>query len=125
MIEFIALLLLLMPLGGLWVTWKMWTWHQFYQSRFLWGLFLASISTDLASVPVAVISANRLFRGPNAPPFPQSGLLLGFSVLVLEGVFLYLVLRWRDLDKDMKVVRTGRMDETFGVNREPTDKEND
>lgn len=122
MIEIIATLLTIMPLAGLWVTWKLWSWQNFYKSRFLWGLFLASLASDVASVPIAIIAGRRLFLGRDAPPFPNSGEWLGFSLVLLESVFLYLVIRWRDLDRDMRRERKGIEDLTHSVNRPPKER---
>ena len=121
MIETIAFILGLMPLLGLWAAWKMFTWHRFYGTRFLWGLFLASMASAVAAAPVAFISIRRLLLGPTAPPFPQAAIMLGFSLILLEGVFVYLVLRWSDLDEDMKRARTGTDDSTDSTNRPPGD----
>lgn len=117
-----AVILGLAPFAGVWATWKLWNWHRFYGTRFLWGLFLASVAADIASLPVAVLSWRRLLLGPNADPLPGSVELLALALLVFEGVFVYLVLRWRDLDRDMKRVRTGAEDESSGTNLPPEEE---
>lgn len=119
LIEVLAAVLSLAPLLGAWASWKLWKWHRFYGTRFLWGLFVASIAADLAAVPVAWLSVRRLWLGPDAPPFVGSGEILGLALMVFEGVFIYLVLRWSDLDLDMQRVRTGAEDETSGTNQPP------
>lgn len=121
MIEIIIVILILLPIVGLWASWKLWKWHKFYGSRFLWGLFLTSIAVDIAGMPIAVISGRRLFLGPDAPPFPGTGEVLGISLVILQSTFLYLIWRWRDLDRDMRRERTGIQDLTHSVNRPPTE----
>jgi hypothetical protein len=123
-IEFVAAALALAPFLGGWASWRLWRWHKFYGTRFLWGLFVASIAADLAALPIAFISARRIFLGPDAAPLPGAGEALGVALIVLEGVFVYLVLRWQDLDVDMKRVREGVDDSTDSTNRPPGDTYN-
>lgn len=120
-IEVVATALALAPVLGAWASWKLWRWHQFYGTRFLWGLFLASLAADMAAIPVALLSVRRIYLGPAAPPIQGSGEMLGIALIVFEGVFVYLVLKWRDLDLDMKRVRTGIQDQTDTTNRAPGD----
>ena len=119
MIEILLFFLASIPLLGAWASWKFWQWHKFYGTRFLWGLFLSSAAADLASVPVAFLAARRLILGPGAPPFPESATLVAFSLLILEGIFVYLVFRWNDLDDDMKRARNGPEDESSHTNLPP------
>lgn len=118
----IAGILALTPVAGAWASWKLWRWHRFYGTRFLWGLFLASLAADIASLPVAFIAARRVWLGPDAPPVQGSGEILGLALLVFEGVFVYLVLRWRDLDRDMERQRYGTEDESSGTNLAPEEE---
>lgn len=124
MINLVIALLITLPIFGLWATYKLYKWHQFYGTRFLWGLFLASVVVDIAELPIAFLSARRLILGPNAPPIDYSGEILGFALIALESVFVYLVWRWRDLDQDMRIKRTGRQDESYGTNLPPKEGEN-
>lgn len=115
----VAIVLAFAPVVGAWASYKLWRWHKFYGTRFLWGLFIASVAADLAALPVAFIAIRRLVLGPEAPPFELAGVFLGCALLIFEGVFVYLVIRWRDLDHDMERVRTGTEDETSGTNQPP------
>lgn len=119
MTEAVALVLALIPLLGAWATLKFYSWYRFYGTRFLWGLFLASTSSSFASMGPAYLSVRRLIVGPDAPPFPEAVLILGTSLVILEGAFVYLVLRWKDLDNDMKRVRLGEEDESSHTNLPP------
>lgn len=106
MIEFLATLLTLLPFLGLWATIKFFRWWKHFGGRFLFGLALASAVSDVVAMPVAWIAARRLFLGPDAPPFPYSGEILGFSVIVLECVFLVLMLAWNgDLETAIELER--------------------
>jgi hypothetical protein len=118
-LEGVATALALAPLLGFWASWKLYRWHRFYGTRFLWGLFLASVAANLAALPVAFLSARRVFLGPDAPGILWAGPVLGVALIVLEGVFVYLVLRWSDLDLDMKRVRIGLEDEVNSTNVAP------
>lgn len=118
-VETIALSLALVPFAGFYATWKLYRWHQFYGTRFLWGLLLASVAANIASLPVAGIAVRRVILGPDAPAFPEGVFLLGGSLIILEGVFVYLVSRWSDLDTDLKRVRHGLEDESEGTNLPP------
>ncbi len=91
----------LTPFLGMWATYKLWRWYRFYGTRFLWGLFVTSFVSDIVSVPIAGLAIRRLIVGPDAPSVQFSGELLAISIIVLEGVFFYLVVRWRDLDASM------------------------
>ncbi len=118
-IEILAATLVVTPLLGIWASWKLWKWHQFYGTRFLWGLFLVSVAADVAALPIAFISARRIWLGPDAPPIKGSGEILGLALVILEGAFVYLVLRWADLDLDMKRVRVSPQDQTSDTNQPP------
>lgn len=122
LLEMVAALLTAAPFLGAWASWKLWKWHQFYGTRFLWGLFLASVAADIAAAPVAALSARRLWLGPDAPAIIGSGEILGLALVVFEGVFVYLVLRWQDLDIDMERVRVGLEDESEGTNLAPEEE---
>jgi hypothetical protein len=110
-VEALGVGLVLVPLAGLWASFKLYRWHQFYGTRFLWGLFLASLASNIASLPVAFIAIRRVLF-PDADPFPAAVFFLGGSLLVLEGVFVYLVARWKDLDKggDIESSPVGQME---------------
>ena len=122
MIELLGTLLLLLPFAGAWATYKFWSWHQFYGTRFLWGLFLTSVASTVASIPIAYIAGRRVFLGPDAPPFMHAALFLGVSLILLEGVFVYLVIRWKDLDEDMKRIRVSPQDEQEDANLPPEEQ---
>jgi hypothetical protein len=120
-VEALGVALAIMPIAGAYASYKLWRWHQFYGTRFLWGLFIASIAAFFASLPTAFISIRRVLLGEDAPPFPFAVFFLGASLLVLEGTFVYLVSRWHDLDLDMKRKREGVDDSTDSTNRPPGD----
>lgn len=103
--ELLMMLLLILPIGAIWASWKLWQWQRRFHSRFLGGLFIASVATDLASVPIAVLSGRRIWYGDDVSVLPGTPLILIAALVLLEGVFIYLVLRWRgELDRESGLV---------------------
>jgi hypothetical protein len=96
--DFLVLLLATVPFGAIWASVRLYRWHKRMKSQFLWGLFLASVATDVAAIPIAFIAARRALLGEEAPVLPGTALVLAGAILLLEGIFIYLVIRWRDLD---------------------------
>jgi hypothetical protein len=111
MTETIGIVLMILPFLGVWATYKLWKWWHFYGTRFLGGLVIASAAADLAAWPIAVIASRRVFLGPDAPRLEYTTELLGFSLAILEAVFIFLVLRWGDLDKEMERTEAGEVEE--------------
>lgn len=131
--QYISVVLILLPLLGLYATYKFWKWHNKHGTRFLWGLFLASIVTDLAATGVAFVATARILTPIDEPLPAWMGLMLGAFLFPLEGIFFYLVIRWRDLDKKHSIeheaigapveTQNQREDRLFGEQRRDLEDE--
>ncbi len=117
--ELLIIGLVVLPFLAVLATHRLWVWYKFYGTRFLWGLFLASITSDIASFPIALLSLRRLIVGPDAPRLEYATVVAAGSLLVLESIFIYIVIRWWDLDNDMKRERKGIQDMTYSTNLPP------
>ena len=117
----ISMLLILIPVVGLYASYKLWRWQRAYKSRFLWGLFVASIVSDIASFIVGGVALLRQMVPDTEPLPPLAGLSLGVALVLLEIVFFYLVIKWRDLDSYIGEVegetQDQREDRQFGEQR--------